>query len=155
MNVEYRDEQDEPHPAPGDLIALAEDVLRAEGLPDRSEVSLLLVGTERIAELNRRHLGRDGPTDVLAFPLREMQPGAPPGAVRGGPPLALGDVLICPAVVASNARAARVPFDDEMALMVVHGMLHLLGYDHTEDGDAAVMEERERELLAAAGRVRP
>ena len=57
--------------------------------------------------------------------------------------------------MASNAAAAEVEFDDEMALMVVHGILHLLGYDHLEDDEAEHMEARERTLLAAVGRIRP
>ncbi len=63
--------------------------------------------------------------------------------------------MICPEVVRSRAEAAAVPFDDEMALMVVHGLLHLLGYDHVDDADAALMEGRERSYLAAVGRTRP
>ncbi len=67
----------------------------------------------------------------------------------------LGDVVVCPPVVRRNAAAADVPFGDEMALMVVHGILHLLGYDHEDDGDAEKMEQRERDLLALVGRTRP
>ena len=73
----------------------------------------------------------------------------------GGPPRNIGDIFICPAVVADNARSAAVSFQDEMALMVVHGLLHLLGYDHTVDSEAEQMEQRERDLLAAVGRTRP
>ena len=75
--------------------------------------------------------------------------------IPDGPPLNLGDVIICPTVVASNAASAEVEFDDELALMVVHGLLHLLGYDHHEDEEAERMEARERTLLSAVGRIRP
>lgn len=155
MRVEFRDEQDEPHPAARDLVRLAEGVMKAEGLPERTEMALMLVDSDRIAELNQTHLGRTGATDVLSFPIEALTPGAIPPELPDGPPPVLGDVLICPEVVAANARGACVPVADEMALMVVHGILHLLGYDHVDDDDAEVMERRERELLAAAGRVRP
>ena len=94
-------------------------------------------------------------SDVLAFPIESLVPGELPVVVDGGPPPTIGDVLICPAVVRQNAERAGVAFDDELALMVVHGLLHLLGYDHVDDEDAERMEARERKLLAAAGSIRP
>ncbi len=154
MTVSFADEQDDPLPA-GPLVALAESVLAAERLPADAEVSLLLVSTERIAALNEEHMGRPGPTDVLSFPLEDLHPGQVPAMEEGGPPLLLGDVMVCPSVVRANALEWGVPFEDEMALMVVHGMLHLLGYDHQEDSEAERMETREREILATAGRERP
>ena len=105
--------------------------------------------------LNKSHLDRSGPTDVLAFPIESLAPGMVPEAVAAGPPLMLGDVVVCPEVVRSQAAASAVAFEDEMALMVVHGVLHLLGYDHEADADADLMEQRERDLLALAGRERP
>ena len=107
-----------------------------------------------MTELNVAHMNKEGPTDVLAFPLEHLAPGKHPVFTDGGPPPFLGDVFICPAVVAGNADREQVPFDDEMALMVVHGILHLLGYDHAVDAEAEHMEQRERELLAGVGRVR-
>ena len=86
---------------------------------------------------------------------RTFSPESHPRPSPDGPPLNLGDVIICPQVVASNAAAADVDFGDELALMVVHGILHLLGYDHHVDEEAEHMEERERTLLAAMGRTRP
>ena len=154
MIVEFRDEQHRPSSPSVDVVALAEAVLTAEGVGAGAEVALLFVDRDRIAELNERHLGKSGPTDVLAFPLDDLAPGATPAQPDGGAPLALGDVVICPEVVAGNAQARAVAFEDEMALMVVHGVLHLLGYDHVDDAEAEVMEARERALLAAAGRVR-
>jgi probable rRNA maturation factor len=154
MKVFLADEQDDPlEPEP--LIALAESVLRAEQLPDDTEVWITLVGRDEMATLNDRFLQREGPTDVLALPIEDLQPGAAPEAIPDGPPLNLGDVIICPQIVASNAAIAEVSFGDELALMVVHGILHLLGYDHHEDEEAERMEARERTLLAAMGRARP
>jgi probable rRNA maturation factor len=154
MTVSFADEQDDPLPAEP-LIALAESVMKAEHLPDDSEVSLVLVSADRIAALNQQHMGRSGPTDVLAFPIEDLRAGEVPATEQGGPPVLLGDVLVCPAVVRANAAEWGVAFEDEMALMVVHGMLHLLGYDHQEEADAERMETREREILALSGRERP
>jgi probable rRNA maturation factor len=106
-----------------------------------------------MAELNAAYMGEEGPTDVLSFPIEDFSAGAV--GEPGGPPLLLGDVIICPSVVRSNAAAAAVAFEDEMALMVVHGILHLLGRDHVVDADAELMEQREREILAMVGRKRP
>lgn len=154
MNIALFDEQDEPLQT-DHLVELARIVLRGEGLPEETEVAIALTDADRIAALNGSHLGKDGPTDVLSFPLEDLAPGLVPNTLAGGPPLAIGDVVICPEVVRSRAEAAAVPFDDEMALMVVHGLLHLLGYDHVDDADAALMEGRERSYLAAVGRTRP
>lgn len=154
MNITFGDEQDDPLPA-GDLVRLAEIVLTEEGLPPDTSVSLTLVEEHAIAELNQAHMGKTGPTDVLSFPIEDAAPGAPPLPDVAGPPLELGDVFIAPAVVRSNARRTGVSFDDELALMVVHGLLHLLGWDHVEDDDAVAMEKREGELLSLVGRVRP
>ncbi len=107
-----------------------------------------------MAHYNERFLNRSGPTDVLAFPLEELRPGRVPSSEVNGPPLNVGDVVIAPEYVRRQARDMGVAVEDELALMVVHGMLHLLGYDHQDDKGAAAMERRERELLAVVGRQR-
>jgi probable rRNA maturation factor len=140
---------------------LARRVLEAEGAPDDIEVSLLFVDEPTIAELHERFLGQAGPTDVLAFPIdEEPAPGGRSpdegGSGPGGPvsseedqiPLLLGDVVVCPTVAQRNAAEHGVSFDDELALLVVHGLLHLLGMNHLEALEAQRMEQRERELLA-------
>jgi probable rRNA maturation factor len=139
--------------------ALARNVLEARGVQGDAEVSLLFVEEDAIAALNQRFLERTGPTDVLAFPLEEdpVAPGRFPDMGGTGPgtdadddpPLLLGDVVVCPAVAERNAMARSVPFDDEMALLVVHGLLHLLGLDHEVDAEAEAMEALERQLLDA------
>lgn len=154
MNIILADEQDDPL-EPGPLVDLAESVLQGEQLPESTEVAITLVEPARIAALNAEHMGKEGPTDVLSFPLEQLVPGVPPVAASGGPPVALGDVVICPDVVRTQAASYGVDFEDEMALMIVHGLLHLLGYDHEIDEEAEHMEARERHLLAAAGRERP
>jgi probable rRNA maturation factor len=137
---------------------LAREVLVAEGVRGEAELSLLFVDEPTIAGLNQRFMDVDGPTDVLAFPLDD--PGAPgrwpdagtPGPDREEPdpdelPLLLGDIVVCPAVAARQAPQHAGTYDDEIALLVVHGVLHVLGHDHAEPDEAAVMQERERDLL--------
>ena len=137
-----------------DLHFLAQLVLREEGYPDEVEVTLIFVSEPEITAYNERFLDRSGPTDVLAFPVEELLPGVVPETDPQGPPLMLGDVIIAPGYVRRQAEGNEAAFEDEMALMVTHGILHLLGYDHIEDEDAERMEARERELLAMAGMTR-
>lgn len=160
IEVFVADEQsDHPVDAPR-WDTLARNVLRAEKLKGDAELSVLFVDEATIAALNERFLGKSEPTDVLAFPLDDDpdEPGRWPDA--GGPapgreppdvgdlPMLLGDVVICPSVAARNAVENAVAYEDELALLLVHGILHLLGMDHVEDADAEKMEARERELLA-------
>ena len=118
---------------------LAEQALRTEGITG-GELHLVFVDEATMAELNEAHMGVTGPTDVLAFPLD-----GPDEHSVGGPVL-LGDVVVCAPVAARNAPD-RV--DDELALLVVHGVLHVLGHDHVDDDETHLMREREQALLAA------
>lgn len=140
---------------------LARNVLDAEGVGNDVEVSVLFVDEPTIAELNERFLGTSGPTDVLAFPIDdEPAPGGRSpdegGTGPGGPlsseedpvPMLLGDVVVCPAVARRQAEEHDVTAEEEMALLVVHGLLHLLGMDHLESDEAERMESRERQLLS-------
>lgn len=154
MNIFLADEQDEPL-STDTLCRLAEMTLEAEGLEEDTELTLMLVSDEVIAGYNSQFMERSGPTDVLAFPLESLTPGSKPKRVLNGPPVNLGDVIIAPAYVRANAEQRRVAFEDEMALMVVHGILHLLGYDHPTDEAAEAMEAREREILSMVGVRRP
>ncbi len=140
-------------------VKLAEAVLAAEGVRGETEVSLLFVDETAIADLNSRFLGKDGPTDVLAFPIDEepSDSGRSPDSGGTGPgfsgeaeeaPTLLGDVVICPAVAYRNAPEHAGSYEDEVALLVVHGLLHLLGLDHDEPDEAEAMEAKERDLLA-------
>jgi probable rRNA maturation factor len=152
VSVFLADEQDDPIDVEP-LRRLAEMVLEEERFPEETEVTLLFVGDDQIATYNDRFMHRDGATDVLAFPIEHLKPGVVPERRPGGPPLNIGDVVIAPSYVRTQAEAAGVPFDDELSLMVVHGLLHLLGYDHQNDQEADGMEHRERQLLARAGRL--
>ena len=126
-----------------DLLALARHVIAARDVPDDMELALLLVDQDTIAGLNQEHLGKQGPTDVLAFPIDE--PGeSPPGA-----PSILGDVVLCPAVAHAQAASfGRTPHD-EVRLLTVHGILHLLGMDHATPVDEAAMFGLTDDLLAS------
>jgi probable rRNA maturation factor len=157
---------DEQHQFAIDLeqwVALANGALVDEGVRGLCEVSLIFTDEVTIASLNQQFMGHDGPTDVLSFPIEgEPDPtGRVPDAGGTGPgeppapeiPTLLGDIVICPSVAARNAVEHECPFDDEIALLVVHGVLHLLGWDHVVDEEAERMESRERELLARHYRV--
>ena len=132
--------------------ALARDSLQgcvaAGWLPARlatesGELNLLFVDVDEMADLNRHHMHGDGPTDVLSFPLDDIDEPIADGQVR-----LWGDIVICPAVVEANAADHTGSVDDEFALMVVHGVLHIVGMDHQEPDDAAEMHAAERALLS-------
>ncbi|MGO8825018.1 MAG: rRNA maturation RNase YbeY [Acidimicrobiales bacterium] len=142
---------------------LARQVLLARGVKGETEVSLLFVDEDAIAALNEQFLGKSGPTDVLSFPI-EDEPGptgrspdfggtGPGTSSEQGALMLLGDVVICPVVAARNAEEHEVPFEDEVALLVVHGLLHLLGMDHQNDAEAERMEALEQQLLKRFYRV--
>lgn len=154
MSLFIGDEQDEPVDVSG-LRELAATVLAAEGLPGDCELALMLVSPEQIAVYNRQFMDREGPTDVLAFPLQELEPGRVPPPVANEPPLPLGDVFLCPAEIKRHAQAEKVDFEEYLFLLAVHGILHLLGYDHDDRRSARRMEKREEELLKMIGRRAP
>lgn len=138
---------------------LAERVLEAEGVRGDAEVAVLFVGPDAIASLNQQFMAGRGPTDVLSFPIdgELVEPGRWPDGGSTAPdreppelddvPLMLGDVVVCPQVAAANAPTHAGTYDDEIALLVVHGLLHLLGRDHATDHERVAMQGRERDLL--------
>ncbi|MGD0743446.1 MAG: rRNA maturation RNase YbeY [Acidimicrobiales bacterium] len=137
---------------------LSQAVLAAEGVRGDAELSLVFVDEAAIAALNERFLEVAGPTDVLAFPIDDEAAlgrspdngGSGPGwetGEDGSAPVLIGDIVICPEVAWHNAPEHTGSFDDEIALLVVHGILHLLGMDHERPDDAEAMEAREQELL--------
>jgi probable rRNA maturation factor len=163
IDVFAADEQ-EAHPIEVARWAeLARRVLEARGVKGETEVSLLFVDENAMATLNEQFLGKSGPTDVLSFPI-EDEPGptgrspdlggaGPGSSAEQGVLTLLGDVVICPAVASRNAVEHGVRFEDEVALLVVHGLLHLLGMDHEDDAEAARMEAAEQQLLQRFHRV--
>ena len=139
--------------------ALALATLMHEGVRGSCEMSLYFIDEITMAELNKEHMGKEGPTDVLAFPLDapEMSEAQGPGAPSRGPsrpqpdmddvPTLLGDVLVCPVVAEQQCSTHAGTFDDEIALLVVHGTLHVLGFDHDVPEAAATMREHEMAIL--------
>jgi len=125
------------------LEALADAVMDAEGLP-LGELGVVVTDDETIRELNREYAGDDTPTDVLAFSLREGEEFASPDGV-----LRLGEVIISYPTARRQAADAGIPVEREIEHLLVHGVLHLLGYDHAEPQEEDRMRARERDLLAA------
>ena len=142
---------DHPTSISGTLDALVRDVLTDQAYPERVEVCIHTVAAEIIRRHNADAFGKDQPTDVVSFPLEDLVPGAAPTVDPDGPPLVLGDVFIAPEIVFERAAQHEYDPDAEMALMAVHGVLHLMGYDHVEDDDAHVMESIEARILSKHG----
>ena len=126
-SVLISDRQTRPIDEPG-LRELAERTLLAEGKAS-SELSVSFVEEEEIADLHVRYMGEEGPTDVLSFPLEDDDEGVE----------ILGDVVIAPEVAARN----NPDVEAELRLLLVHGILHLLGHDHEDEAERAVMWERQ------------
>ena len=134
-------------PEPLDLSTferLSAFVLEREEAPEAIELSIAIVDIEEMTELNRRYRDTEGPTDVLSFECDE-----PCAVVGADEPVMLGDVVIAPEIAEAQAAEYGHTVEEELNLLLVHGVLHLLGYDHGEDAEAAVMQERERALLLA------
>ena len=108
---------------------------------DDREVSILFVDDEGITVINREYLNRDRPTNVIAFPMTE-------GEFGNINPHILGDIVISVDTALRDARSGGLSFDDEVVYLLIHGLLHLIGYDHEgSESDAALMAEKERELF--------
>src|SRR3982750_4935060 len=129
------------------ILAAARYALDEMGVNPLAELSVLLVDIDYMAELNHRWMGSDGPTDVLAFPMDEGSVDHGPGEGGTGEPALLGDIVLCPEVAAKQAAAAGHATIDELALLTVHGTLHLLGYDHAEPEEEREMFGLQRRLL--------
>jgi probable rRNA maturation factor len=122
-----------------ELVQLARRVLQAEGIT-RASISLALVDNATIHEVNRQHLGHDWPTDVISFPLSEPE----------DPELG-GELVISAEMAVATAHEMNVAPADELALYVVHGLLHLCGYDDHSQQDAHQMRNRENQILRGGG----
>lgn len=138
MDVFLANEQGVPLDEPL-LAALARHTLEAENVEAAAELSILFVGPDHIRRLNARYAGDDYATDVLAFPMMEDDEES----------LLLGDVVVCPAVAQANAEKAGATLDRELRTLVVHGTLHLLGYDHQNDAQRAAMDKRTNEIITS------
>jgi probable rRNA maturation factor len=119
--------------------------LEAAGQSLNVDVSVRIVDADEMRVLNRDYRDRDKPTNVLSFPA---------GPIEGLPeaePLPIGDIVVCAGVVSAEAAEQSKPLPDHFAHMLVHATLHLLGFDHIEDEEAAAMEALEIRALAAHG----
>ena len=126
---------------------LAELALTAENISE-GELTLFFIDEQIMTDLNAEHMGETGPTDVLAFHIYGPTQGTSKTTIDPeGPPKILGDIFICPSIARKNADTYKKPFEDEIALLVIHGVLHILGHDHAEDEEKRIMQEREKVLL--------
>ena len=127
------------------LSSVARHALEQLGVNPLAELSVIVVDTGTMSALHERWMGEPGPTDVLAFPMDELDTARGPEEPEPGPTL-LGDVVLCPEYARRGARAAGHSLGDELELLTTHGVLHLLGYDHADP-------EREREMFALQGKL--
>ena len=133
----------------GWLRSIAESTLAAEKIEDNTEVGLVIASQQRVQQLNKTYRGKDSPTDVLAFAMlpepdadKEISFTAPPDGIRH-----LGEVIISYPQAIKQAKEQRHSITREVAILIIHGVLHLLGYDHIKDEDAIKMKAREKEIL--------
>lgn len=148
INVLF-DESFEDYLEAGWLESVAGQVLIAEKADPRTELSLVIVGQERIHQLNLRYLGKDEPTDVMAFPMLTDESGkgiatfvTPPDETKH-----LGEVIISYPQAVVQAEEHQHPIKEEITILIIHGVLHLLGYDHDQPKPEQNMRNREAEIL--------
>ena len=142
MNIQIENRQRKQRISIRQLRQVARKILSVSGCPD-AELSILIVGDRRIRQINRDYLQRDKATNVISFAQQE-------GEEVGGATLLLGDVVISAETAARDAAEAGLPLASELYFLLLHGILHLLGYDHERSGaaEAARMEAREEEVFA-------
>lgn len=125
------------------LEEAASAVFQEEKVGSTEKVSVVFVPLKLMQELNLRYRGKNSPTDVLAFPLRE----------KAGPARKiLGEVVICPEVAKEEAASRGHPVEQELVLLLIHGLLHLLGYEDESESQARLMREKEKKILNTLGR---
>jgi len=133
------------------INAIARHTLSALGINPLAELSILVVDGPAMATLHKQWMDLDGPTDVMAFPMDTLDD--KPGLEAEPGPALLGDVILCPEVAATQAAAAGHSTDDELCLLTTHGVLHLLGYDHSEpDAEREMFELQSRLVTEWAAR---
>ncbi|WP_068275130.1 rRNA maturation RNase YbeY [Aldersonia kunmingensis] len=128
-----------------ELIDVARFVIARMDVHPAAELSMVLVDLDTMADLHMRWMDLPGPTDVMSFPMDELEPGGRPDSPEPGPSM-LGDIVLCPEFAAGQAEKAGHSTAQELALLTVHGVLHLLGYDHAEP-------EEEKEMFGLQNRL--
>jgi len=146
FTISFDDEQHVPVDVPS-LRRVAQRAFQMLSVPDGAALAVTFVEAARMAELKEQALGEKAPTDVLAFPMDDVDDPMPG-------PVVIGDVVICPEVAEAQARAAGHSPSEELALLLVHGILHCLGRDHATPDEEKAMFAEQAEILAAAGAVR-
>ncbi|OLR95403.1 rRNA maturation RNase YbeY [Actinokineospora bangkokensis] len=129
------------------IVAAARFALDRMNVSALAELSVLLVELDVMSDLHERWMDLPGPTDVMAFPMDELESARRPDASDLGPAL-LGDIVLCPAFAKDQARTAGHSLLDELHLLTVHGVLHLLGYDHAEPAEEREMFTLQKRILA-------
>lgn len=148
MSVEVLNESGEADVNEEMLIDVCSYALTAMDVHPDAEATITLVDEPTMADLHVRWMDLDGPTDVMSFPMDELTPGSGrPDAQPFGPAM-LGDIILCPTYARKQADMAEHDVAHELALLIVHGVLHLLGYDHVAPDDEREMYALQNELLA-------
>ena len=150
-HVAWRDALDEPAVLCRDAANAALDAAGFGPLAPRVELGVRLADDAELRRLNHRYRGRDAPTNVLSFAASDATPGHLPALPEDGAPLALGDIVLALETVLDEAGVQGKPVADHVGHLVVHGVLHLVGYDHECDADANIMEGLETAVLAGLG----
>lgn len=127
-----------------EFVTLARHVLDSMHVHPRTELSIMMIGPDEMADLNAQWMDEEGPTDVLSFPMDQLRPGNADALTPAG---LLGDVVLCPDVAKVQAGQAGHSTVEEMLLLTTHGILHLLGYDHAEPEEEKEMFALQRQLL--------
>ncbi|WP_077214014.1 rRNA maturation RNase YbeY [Bacillus dakarensis] len=151
LNIDFLDETEQLDQTQiQNLERLLNYAADQEGVESESEVSVTFVTNERIHEINKQYRDKDQPTDVISFALEEMGEGEI--EVSGsGMPRVLGDIIVSLAKAEEQAKEYGHSFDRELGFLVVHGFLHLLGYDHMVEEEEKIMFERQRVILDEFG----
>ena len=126
-----------------EFAALADHVLTAMHVSPAAELNIMFIDPEPMEELHVRWLDLPGPTDVMSFPMDELEPGTPENLSSG----MLGDIILCPPVAARQGADAGHSTLDELCLLTTHGILHCLGYDHGTAEEEAEMFGIQRSIL--------
>jgi probable rRNA maturation factor len=151
MTVDINNESGLEADSPG-LVRLATFALDQLRIHPQAELSVLLVDEDTMSSYHEKYMGEPGPTDVLSFPMDELRP---PGDEDEPPVGLLGDIVLCPAVTDRQAREHDRTAAAEAEYLLVHGILHLLGYDHGDDAERTQMFGLKDKIIAAWAEQRP
>ena len=129
-----------------ELVSVARFVIKKMKVHPAAELSMVLLDSAAMADLHMRWMDLPGPTDVMSFPMDELEPGGRPDAPEPGPSM-LGDIVLCPQVAETQAVTAKHSTMDELVMLTTHGLLHLLGFDHAEPEDEREMFGLQKDLI--------